>query len=118
MNDKLKITLISVAAVVALVVAFVMIKGALTVGDLDRGQVQYTPGVPPWKEADANKRGPGAGPGSAQTQATPSGAQSPAASTGTTPGSTPAGSSSPGAPPAGTNPNGPPGPPVINNTGK
>ena len=28
-------------------------------GNLDQGQVKYTPGVPPWQEKDPAKRGPG-----------------------------------------------------------
>lgn len=37
-------------------------------GNLDQGQVKYTPGVPPWQEKDPAKKGPGAAP---QTQPTP-----------------------------------------------
>lgn len=51
-------------------------------GNLDQGQVKYTPGVPPWQEKDPAKKGPG-GPGS-QTGAAPA-ASTPA------PGSAPAG---------------------------
>ncbi len=31
-------------------------------GNLDQGQVKYTPGKPPWLETDPSKRGPGSGP--------------------------------------------------------
>lgn len=50
-----------VAAIVALVVVlgFVIFKFAGSSGDLDQGQVKYTPGVPPWmdKEASASAKG-------------------------------------------------------------
>lgn len=50
-----KVTLLAVLASVALV--------GCGVGNLDQGQVKYTPGVPPWQEKDPSKKGPGAAPG-------------------------------------------------------
>ena len=48
--------------IVVLVVAFVAVLAffgskAFSSGDLDQGQVQYTPGKPPWEETDPNKKG-------------------------------------------------------------
>ncbi|MGV3614691.1 MAG: hypothetical protein ACO1SV_05070 [Fimbriimonas sp.] len=36
---------------------------AMSAGDLDQGQVKYTPGKPPWQETDPAKKGPGGAPG-------------------------------------------------------
>lgn len=49
-----KATLLAILASVALV--------GCGVGNLDQGQVKYTPGVPPWQEKDPNKKGPGGSP--------------------------------------------------------
>ncbi|HWD38924.1 MAG TPA: hypothetical protein VG944_08760 [Fimbriimonas sp.] len=60
MNKELKTPmLVGVVAVVVVVLGFWMFKSISSVGNLDQGQVKYTPGVPPWKEADPSKRGPG-----------------------------------------------------------
>ncbi|WP_158409143.1 hypothetical protein [Fimbriimonas ginsengisoli] len=68
-----------VVVAVVLLVAMVGYLGskAMKTGDLDQGQVQYTPGKPPWLETDAAKRGPGGPPPS--SAAAPGGATSPAA---------------------------------------
>lgn len=73
MKDEVKTPVIVVAAlvVIGLIVFFAM--KALNAGNLDQGQIQYTPGVPPWQETDPNKRGPGSGPPSAQTGQQPAG---------------------------------------------
>ncbi len=59
MKDQVKTPVIVVVAIVVigLVVFFAM--KALGSGNLDQGQVKYTPGVPPWMEKDPSKRGPG-----------------------------------------------------------
>lgn len=64
MKDQVKVPIL-VAAVVVLValVGFIGMK-AMGAGDLDQGQVKYTPGKPPWMESDPSKRGPGGTPGS------------------------------------------------------
>lgn len=100
MKDEVKTPVLVVLAVVVLgLVVFFAIK-AFNAGNLDQGQVQYTPGVPPWEEKDPNKRGPGAAPPSSQPGA-------PAQ-----PGQQPTGSAQNQAP---TQPGMPVGPPVISN---
>ena len=58
---KTPVIVVVVINVVALVGFFgsKMIGGS---GDLDQGQVKYTPGKPPWMETDPSKKGPGASP--------------------------------------------------------
>ncbi|MBI1333789.1 MAG: hypothetical protein JST12_12940 [Armatimonadetes bacterium] len=68
-NRNTLIASLAVAALLALI--------GCGAGDLDQGQVKYTPGVPPWKETDPAKKGPGGissggnggGTGGAQTTA-------------------------------------------------
>ena len=54
--------LVAVAALVVIVGGFFAFKAINSVGDLDQGQVKYTPGKPPWEETDASKKGPGGPP--------------------------------------------------------
>ncbi len=64
MNERFKTPAI-VVVVVAIVVA-VVYYGFNTIGNagnLDQGQVKYTPGKPPWEETDPSKKGPGGAPG-------------------------------------------------------
>jgi hypothetical protein len=56
------ILVVAVVAVVAVVV-YVGMKSIGDAGSLDHGQIQYTPGKPPWLEKDPNKKGPGGAPG-------------------------------------------------------
>jgi hypothetical protein len=58
---KTPVMVVIIVIVVALVGYFgsKMIGGS---GDLDQGQVKYTPGKPPWMETDPSKKGPGASP--------------------------------------------------------
>ncbi len=58
---KTPVLVIAVIAVLGVVVAWGL-KTAGGAGNLDQGQVQYTPGKPPWLETDASKRGPGGAP--------------------------------------------------------
>jgi hypothetical protein len=46
---------------IIVVVAYFGFKTVGNAGNLDQGQVKYTPGVPPWMEKDPNKRGPSGG---------------------------------------------------------
>lgn len=64
MKKEVKTPLLVVIAVVA--VAVLIYFGAKLIGstgDLDQGQVKYTPGRPPWEETDPSKKGPGGPPG-------------------------------------------------------
>lgn len=64
MKKEVKTPLLVVIAVVA--VAVLIYLGAKLIGstgDLDQGQVKYTPGRPPWEETDPSKKGPGGPPG-------------------------------------------------------
>lgn len=68
MKQELKTPILIVLAVVA--VAFAVWIGMRTIGgagNLDQGQIKYTPGKPPWEETDPNKQGPGGAPGMGQT---------------------------------------------------
>jgi hypothetical protein len=75
-------TPVLVAVVVAgiLVLSYFLLKTMGSAGNLDQGQVQYTPGKPPWEETDASKKGPGTSPG-ASSGAAPSGVPSAAPAT-------------------------------------
>jgi hypothetical protein len=55
--------LVAIAVVVVAVAAFFLLNAIGNAGNLDQGQVQYTPGKPPWEETDPNKKGPGGAPG-------------------------------------------------------
>jgi hypothetical protein len=63
MKEQLKTPLIVIAAIVAVALAVFMVTKAAGGGNLDQGQVKYTPGVPPWQESDPSKQGPGGAPG-------------------------------------------------------
>lgn len=64
MKEEIKTPLLVVAIVGVLAVAgFFGFRAVNSAGNLDKGQVEYTPGVPPWEEKDPSKKGPGAGPG-------------------------------------------------------
>jgi len=71
MKNEIKTPLIVVAAVAVLGVLAFFGTRAMSVGDLDQGQVKYTPGKPPWLETDPSKKGPGASPGGAPATGTP-----------------------------------------------
>ncbi len=55
-------------AIVVVVIALVAVIGWVGMkavggsGNLDQGQVKYTPGKPPWLETDPSKKGPGGSP--------------------------------------------------------
>jgi len=55
---KTPVVVVIVVAVLGLVVFFGM-KSVGNAGGLDHGQIPYTPGVPPFKETDPTKKGPG-----------------------------------------------------------
>lgn len=99
MKENVKTPLLVV--VVVIIVAAVVFFGIKTIGgsgNLDQGQVQYTPGKPPWEETDPSKKGPGGAPG-----VPPSGTPDAGAPSG-----------GPAVAPGGA----PVGPPVLGNTGK
>lgn len=73
---KTPIIVVAVIAVVALIGFFA--SKAMGAGDLDQGQVKYTPGKPPWQENDPSKRGPGASPGAGAAPAAASDTHAPA----------------------------------------
>lgn len=65
MKSEVKTPVIVAVAIVALIVlGYFLVKTMGGAGNLDQGQVQYTPGKPPWEETDPSKKGPGASPGS------------------------------------------------------
>jgi len=77
MKEQIKTPILIVIAVVFVVA--VGLWGYSTIGkagNLDQGQIKYTPGTPPWLEKDPNKRGPGgpsgAGVVTSQTGGAPS----------------------------------------------
>lgn len=57
---KTPVLVLIVVAVVGILIFVGM--NAMKSGDLDQGQVKYTPGKPPWQETDPSKKGPGGGP--------------------------------------------------------
>ena len=65
MKGEVKLPAIIVACLLALGVVVFGLSKAMNAGDLDQGQVKYTPGVPPWLEKDAGKKASMAGIGSA-----------------------------------------------------
>lgn len=62
MKEQLKLPLVIVAVLALVGFVFVLGKKAISAGDLDQGQIQYTPGVPPWQEKDPKKGLPGGPP--------------------------------------------------------
>ncbi len=64
MKQEIKTPILIVVAVVAVIgLAVWGFSFMSNTGNLDQGQVKYTPGVPPWMENDASKQGPGGAPG-------------------------------------------------------
>ncbi|CAN5568681.1 hypothetical protein BH11ARM1_BH11ARM1_08340 [soil metagenome] len=53
MKEQFKIPAIVVAGIALLVVVVIMGSRAMSAGNLDTGQVKYTPGKPPWAEGQA-----------------------------------------------------------------
>lgn len=50
MKDQAKLPVIVLVVVVAVGLLFFFGSKAMSTGNLDQGQVKYTPGVPPWQE--------------------------------------------------------------------
>jgi hypothetical protein len=63
MKEQAKLPLVIVAVIAAVGLLFFFGSKAMGAGDLDQGQVKYTPGKPPWQETDPSKKGPGGAPG-------------------------------------------------------
>jgi len=62
MKDQVKTPILVAIVVLAVgVIGYFGVK-SMSAGDLDQGQVKYTPGKPPWMETDDSKKGPGGGP--------------------------------------------------------
>jgi hypothetical protein len=59
---KTPVIIVVVVAVVA-VLGYFAFNSVANLGNLDQGQVKYTPGKPPWEETDPSKKGPGGAPG-------------------------------------------------------
>ncbi|HEY0866150.1 MAG TPA: hypothetical protein VGE01_02155 [Fimbriimonas sp.] len=79
MKEEVKTPLIIAAvALLVIVVAYFGFKTVSSAGSLDQGQIEYTPGKPPWEETDPAKRGPGGAPGGGGFGA-PQGGQAPGA---------------------------------------
>lgn len=99
-NQELKTPIVvAIVVIVVGVAAFFGYRAMSSAGDLDQGQVKYTPGKPPWLETDPNKKGPGASPGAGVAGAPQQNG----------------GSTAQTAPPQA--PNMPVGPPTVNNNG-
>ncbi len=54
--------LIAIVTLVVVVLGFFIFKGVSNAGNLDQGQVKYTPGKLPSAESDPSKQGPGGPP--------------------------------------------------------
>lgn len=67
MKEQVKLPLLVAVIVIAVGIFGYFGMKAMSAGDLDQGQVKYTPGKPPWMESDPSKRGPGSGPPPVQT---------------------------------------------------
>lgn len=64
MKEEVKTPLlVAVVVVLVLVVGYFGYKSISGAGNLDQGQIKYTPGKPPWEETDPSKKGPGGAPG-------------------------------------------------------
>lgn len=50
MKDQVKAPVIVVVVVAVVALLFFFGSKAMSVGDLDQGQVKYTPGKPPWED--------------------------------------------------------------------
>lgn len=79
MKQEIKTPILIVVAVVAVIgLAVWGFSFVNNTGNLDQGQIKYTPGVPPWMENDPSKQGPGSAPGGgAQPSASPQGSPGP-----------------------------------------
>jgi len=55
--------LVAVVVIAVAIVGYLILNSVSNAGNLDQGQVKYTPGKPPWEETDPNKKGPGGAPG-------------------------------------------------------
>ena len=62
MNERMKLPVIIVAVVALVAVAIFFGSKAMGAGDLDQGQVKYTPGTPPWMEKGGGEQGAPVGP--------------------------------------------------------
>jgi len=62
MKEQVKTPLLVAVIVIAVGIFGYLGMKAMGAGDLDQGQVKYTPGKPPWMETDPSKRGPGGTP--------------------------------------------------------
>jgi len=61
MKEQIKTpVLVAIVAVVVAVVAYFGFKSISGAGNLDQGQIKYTPGKPPWEEKGANGAASGA----------------------------------------------------------
>jgi hypothetical protein len=86
MKQEIKTPIIVVVATLVVgLVAWYGLGQVGNAGNLDQGQIKYTPGKPPWQESDPSKQGPGGAPGGGGFGAT---GQAPAAG-GPPPGFTP-----------------------------
>jgi hypothetical protein len=75
-KQQIQTPLIVVAVVVVVALFAWFGSKAFSAGDLDQGQVKYTPGKPPWEESDPSRKGPGGAPGGGGPGA-PTGAPAP-----------------------------------------
>jgi hypothetical protein len=62
MKEQIKVPVLVVSVIALVALCLFMGTKAMHAGDLDQGQVQYTPGKPPWLEKDPTKKGPGGAP--------------------------------------------------------
>jgi len=64
MKSELKTPILATVVILAVaVLGYYIFNSVNNAGNLDTGQVKYTPGKPPWEETDPNKQGPGGAPG-------------------------------------------------------
>lgn len=63
MKEQAKVPVIVIVVVLVAALLFYFGSKAFKAGNLDQGQVNYTPGKPPWQETDPSKKGPGGPPG-------------------------------------------------------
>lgn len=77
MKDQVKAPLIIVAVVAIVGLLFFFGSKAMSAGDLDQGQVKYTPGKPPWEDplqkGGNNGRAPSSDPAAAPPGGGPTG---------------------------------------------
>jgi len=87
--------LVAVVVIAVAVVGYFILNSVTNAGNLDQGQVKYTPGKPPWEETDPCKKGPGGAPGGGGPGATPGGGAGAPPPPGSTAGGPPPGLSAP-----------------------